>query len=326
MIFLPQMKPASRPALPARRGRRRWLIVASAGLLAVITWVAMTPWPLSLNLMRLYPKRLGSAGAGWAASRPLAVALREPLLGRFVRAYHIDMDEAELPLAAYPSLQALFTRRLKEGLRPQEAPVPGFINSPVDGEVVACGRIEAGRAIQAKGLPYRIEELLKHDPQASRFEGGHYLTLYLSPRDYHRIHVPLSGQVQAVGRVEGELWPVNQASTGHVPRLYERNRRATWVAQGVGPDQGLEVAAVLVGATHVGGVLIDPRWLGGRQLPRDGAFAVDRLPCRAGEDLGTFQFGSTVVLLIGGPRAGQWRAERTAGPVRVGQRLGRFQP
>ena len=284
----------------------------------------MDHWPLSLNLLRLYPKRLGSAAAGWAASRPLPVPLRAPLLGPFARAYHLDLGEAEHPLEAYPSLQALFTRRLKAGLRPQAEPVAGFINSPVDGEMVACGRIEAGQAIQAKGLPYRIEELLKHDPAARRFEGGHYLTLYLSPKDYHRIHVPCSGLVDAVGRVEGELWPVNQASTSHVPRLYERNRRATWVARGTGFDEGLEVAAVLVGATHVGGVIIDPRWLEGRQLPRDGALAVRDLPCQPGEDLGTFQFGSTVVLLIGGPGAAGWAPERTGGPVRVGQRLGRF--
>jgi phosphatidylserine decarboxylase len=292
----------------------------------MISWEAMTPWPLSLNLLRLYPKRVGSAAAGWVASRTLPVPLRAPLLGRFARAYRMDMSEAEQPLEAYPSLQALFTRRLKAGIRPQEGVVPGFVNSPVDGLVVACGRIEAGQAIQAKGLPYRIDELLKHDPDARRFEGGHYLTLYLSPKDYHRIHVPLLGRVGAVGRVEGELWPVNQASTTHVPRLYERNRRATWVAEGIGPDQGLEVAAVLVGATHVGGVLIAPRWLEGRTMPRDGVLAVDGLPCLPGEDLGTFQFGSTVVLLIGGAKAGQWRPVRTEGPVRVGQRLGCFLP
>ena len=286
----------------------------------------MQHWPLSLNLLRLYPKRLGSAAAGWAASRTIPEGLRAPLLGRFVQAYGLDMGEAEHPLEAYPSLQDLFTRRLKPGIRPQEGPAPGCVNSPVDGELVACGRIEAGQAIQAKGLPYRIGELLKHDPGAGRFEGGHYLTLYLSPKDYHRIHVPLHGRVEAVGRVEGELWPVNQASTTHVPRLYERNRRATWVAVGTGADAGLEVAAVLVGATHVGGVVIDPRWLGGRALPRDGALAVPGLPCAPGQDLGTFQFGSTVVLLIGGPEAGQWRPGRTGGPVRVGQRLGRFLP
>lgn len=292
--------------------------------LAVLTLEAMTPWPLSLQLLEFYPKRLSSAVVGWAASRTLPVAWRGPLLGAFARAYRLDLDEAERPLADYPSLQALFTRRLKPGLRPQAEPVPGFVNSPVDGRMVACGRIQAGQAIQAKGLPYRIEELLKHDPRASRFDGGHYLTLYLSPQDYHRIHVPVEGLVDQVSRVEGELWPVNPASTTHVPRLYERNRRAAWVARGAGPDLGLEVAAVLVGATHVGGVLIDPCWLGGRTLPRDGALAVPGLPCAPGQDLGTFQFGSTVVLLIGGPRADQWRPALEAGPVRVGQRLGCF--
>lgn len=291
-------------------------------LLAVLTWGIMQPWPLSLTLLRLYPKRLASAAAGWAASRDLPAALREPVLGRFARAYQLDLGEAELPLAAYPSLQALFTRRLKAGLRPQDAPAPGAVNSPVDGRLIAAGRIQAGQAIQAKGLPYRIGELLKHDPDPARFEGGHYLTLYLSPRDYHRIHVPVQGRVRSVGRVEGELWPVNDASTGHVPRLYERNRRATWVAEGEGPDQGLEVAAVLVGATHVGGVLIDPRWLEGRDLPRDGRLTVAGLPCQPGEDLGTFQFGSTVVLLVGGPEAGRWQPSVGLGPVRVGQRLG----
>ena len=301
---------------------RRLLVLAAA--LAVLTWLAMSPWPIALTLLRLYPKKAGSAAVGWAAGRTLPGALRGAVLGRFVKAYGLDMGEAEHPLAEYRSLQALFTRRLKPGLRPQGDPVPGFVNSPVDGRIIACGRIEAGRAIQAKGLPYGISELLKHDPEAARFEGGHFLTLYLSPRDYHRIHVPVQGRVTAVGRVEGELWPVNDASTAHVPRLYERNRRATWVALGEGPDEGLEVAAVAVGATHVGGVIIDGRWLEGRTLPRDGRFQVSGLPCAPGEDLGTFQFGSTVVLLIGGPGAARWTPLRQEGAIRVGERLGSY--
>ena len=284
----------------------------------------MSPWPVSLQLLRLYPKRAGSAVAGWAAERTLPGWARGPVLGRFAKAYGIDLAEAERPLDGYPSLQAFFTRRLKAGLRPQDGLAPGALNSPVDARIIACGRIERGTVLQAKGLPYRIAELLKHDPAPERFEGGHYLTLYLSPRDYHRIHVPLEGRVTAVGRVEGELWPVNDASTTHVPRLYERNRRATWTAVGTGPDDGLEVAAVLVGATHVGGVVIDGRWREGRELPRDGGFAVGSLPCVPGEDLGTFQFGSTVVLLVGGPRAAGWKPARTGGPVKVGQRLGAY--
>ncbi len=193
--------------------------------------------PLSLRLLRLYPKKMGSSLVGWAATRTLPVFLRTPLLGHFARSYRLDLTEAELPLQDYASLQSLFTRRLKPGLRPQDPGIPGFINSPVDGRIIACGRIEKDLAIQAKGLPYRITELLKHDRDAKRFEGGHYLTIYLAPKDYHRIHVPQNGRVSAVGRVEGELWPVNDASTLNVGRLYERNRRATWVASGTGADE-----------------------------------------------------------------------------------------
>jgi phosphatidylserine decarboxylase len=291
---------------------------------AVLTWGTMSGWPLSLQMLRLYPKRLGSTAAGWLAERPLPRWLRGPLLGGFARHYDINLAEAEYSFEGYPSFQAFFTRRLKPGLRPQEALVPGAVNSPVDARVVACGRIEQGFAIQAKGLPYRISELLKHDPEPGRFEGGYYLTLYLSPKDYHRIHVPLEGKVTAVGRVEGELWPVNDASTAHVPRLYERNRRATWLATGTGADEGLEVAVVMVGATHVGGVIIEDRWREHRNLPEDGGFPVQSLPCIPGEELGTFQFGSTVVLLVTGPRAKDWVPVRRSGAVKMGQRLGLF--
>lgn len=293
------------------------------GIIAlVLTWGIMSGWPLSLNLLRFYPKKLGSSLAGWAATRPMPRWVRSTLLGGFARHYRINLSEAEYPLEQYPDLQSFFTRRLKPGLRPQEALIPGSINSPVDARIVACGRIEADTAIQAKGLPYRVSELLSQDPEARRFEGGHFMTLYLSPQDYHRIHVPLVGHVTAVGHVEGELWPVNEASTNHVPRLYERNRRATWTATGTGHDEGLEVACVLVGATHVGGVLIDGRWLRGRALPKTGSLSVDQLPCQPGDDLGTFQFGSTVVLLVGGAKAASWRPTRTEGVVKVGQRLG----
>ncbi|WP_257309832.1 archaetidylserine decarboxylase [Geothrix fuzhouensis] len=305
-----------------------WPQPARVALVLALLWVAYvllwTPGPLSLRVLGLYPKKLGSRVVGWAAACPLPRAWRQPLLGRFAGHYGINLAEAELPLGDYPSLQALFTRRLKAGLRPQDAATPGGLNSPVDARIIASGRIEADTAIQAKGLSYRVSELLKHEQGAGRFEGGHYLTLYLSPKDYHRIHVPLEGKVSAVSRVEGELWPVNDLSTGAIPQLYERNRRAVWMALGTGPCEGLEVAAVLVGATHVGGVVIDRRWLAGRDLPKDGGFAVDLLPCAPGEDLGTFEFGSTVVLLIGGPRAGDWVPLQTQGNVNVGQRLGAY--
>ncbi|HJW08342.1 MAG TPA: archaetidylserine decarboxylase [Holophagaceae bacterium] len=305
-----------------------WPSPSRLALLLLLLWAAYvlvwTPGPFGLRLLGFYPKKLGSGVVGWAAQRQLPPSWRGPLLGRFAARYQLRMDEAEFPLEQYESLQSLFTRRLKPGLRPQTEAAPGYINSPVDGRVIACGRITEGLAIQAKGLPYRIAELLKHDPQAARFEGGHYLTLYLAPKDYHRIHVPFEGRVTRVERVEGELWPVNDASTGNMPRLYERNRRAAWEAVGTGADEGLEVAAVLVGATHVGGVVIDGRWLDGKALPKDGGFTLPSLPCAPGEDLGTFEFGSTVVLLIGGPRAKDWAPVRSEGDIKVGERLGMY--
>lgn len=311
-------------------GRRKFSISGCMGILFIITlsvviWIGMSSTPLSFQMLRLYPKKSGSAVVGWLASRRLPPPLREVLLGAFVKHYRINLLEAEKELKDYESLQEFFTRRLKPGLRPQSEALPGYVNSPVDGQIIASGRIAKGTILQAKGLPYQVPDLLRHLPTEETFEGGHYLTLYLSPKDYHRIHVPLEGLVNGVARVEGELWPVNEMSTSRVERLYVRNRRSAWLASGTGPDEGLTVAAVLVGATHVGGVILDNRWLEGKELPHNGGFSVEKRPCTPGDDLGTFQFGSTVVLLIGGPKADQWRPIQQEGSVRMGQRLGIFE-
>jgi len=284
----------------------------------------MSDWPLSLNLLRFYPKKLASVCVGWAASRHLPKIIRRTLFRHFVRYYEVDLSEAEKPLEEYKSFQEFFTRRLLPGLRPQDEMLFGAINCPVDGRLIALGRIQSGMLIQAKGLSYRLEELLKHIPLPERFEGGHFLTLYLSPKDYHRIHVPIEGRVQAISKVEGELWPVNDASTTHVHRLYERNRRAVWLAEGRERDDGLLVACVLIGATHVGGCVLDERWLEGRILPNDGGLNVSSIFCSPGDDLGLFQFGSTVVMLVGGAKADSWQPVKQQGVVKVGERLGMF--
>lgn len=282
--------------------------------------------PRSLKLLSFYPKKSASAAVGRLARITLPRALRSSVYGRFARAVGADLDEAERPIDEYATFLDFFTRRLKPGLRPQAAEAPGGINSPVDARLIATGPVEGGTMIQAKGLPYRLFELLAGDPLVPLFEGGHSLTLYLAPKDYHRIHVPLPGRCVAVGRVEGELWPVNEASTASTPRLYVRNRRAYWIGEGTGPCEGLFVGIVLVGATHVGGVVIEDRWLEGRTLPRRGRLAVGALPCAPGDDLGVFELGSTVVLLVGGERKGDWKPSRALGPVKVGERLGSFSP
>lgn len=284
----------------------------------------MTSKPISLQMLSFYPKKAGSFLVGWLSARKLPRSMRGLIFGAFAGHYGIDVSEAEKELKEYESLQEFFTRRLKKGARHQEKAVPGFINCPVDGRIIAYGKVEQGTLIQAKGLSYKVSELLQFIPGTDRFEGGHYLTIYLSPRDYHRIHVPLEGVVTAVSRVEGELWPVNNESTASVEKLYIKNRRAIWIAKGTGNDDGLEVAVVLVGATHVGGVIISDRWLEGHELAKNCGLKINGLPCRSGEDLGTFQFGSTVVLLVGGRNSREWMPFVQQGPVKVGQRLGTF--
>ncbi len=284
------------------------------------------PVPLSLNLLFLYPKKAGSAAVGALARLRLPKALRHPLLGRFAAAVGADLGEAEKDVTEYESILDFFTRRLRPDLRPQAPAAAGGINSPVDGSVIASGRVAEGALLQAKGLSYGLLDLLDGDPLAAELSSAHYQTLYLAPRDYHRIHVPVSGACVAVGRVEGELWPVNAASTAATPRLYVRNRRAYWIARGVREAEGLLVAAVMVAATHVGGVVVDPRWLGGRALPKRGRLPVADLACAPGDDLGAFELGSTVVLLVGGERAPEWEPSRGLGPVKTGERLGAFRP
>ena len=278
------------------------------------------------RLLRFYPKKAGSLLVGALARLRLPAGVRRPLLSRFAAAVGANLDDAEKEPGAYVSFLDFFTRRLRPGLRPQAPAVAGGINSPVDGVLIAEGRVEEGTLIQAKGLPYRLAELLDDDAVASELSDAHYVTLYLAPKDYHRIHVPLSGACVAVGRVEGELWPVNAASTAATPRLYVRNRRAYWIARGTREAEGLVVAAVMVAATHVGGVVVDPRWLAGRALPKRGRLEVAGLPCAPGDDLGAFELGSTVVLLVGGPRAAKWTPARGLGPVKVGERLGSLAP
>ena len=276
------------------------------------------------GLLRLYPRKAGSLAVGALARMRLPEALRGPFLGRFAAALGANLDEAEKDLGAYVSFLDFFTRRLKPDARPQADAVPGGINSPVDGLLIREGRVADGTLVQAKGLAYRLGELVDGDPLAGEFARARYAALYLAPKDYHRIHVPLTGAVLAVGRVEGELWPVNAASTASTPRLYVRNRRAYWLARGAREAEGLTVAIVMVAATHVGGVAVDPRWLSGRALPRRGRLEVANLPCARGDELGAFELGSTVLLLVGGEKAGAWELTRGLGPVKVGERLGRF--
>ena len=251
--------------------------------------------------------------------------LKSLLIENFARIYRIDLSQAVEPnLAAYPHFNAFFTRALRPEVRPLAAD-PQALRCPVDGAISQIGRINAGRVIQAKGQDYAVAELLGLTAaQAAAFEGGSFITIYLSPRDYHRIHMPLTGTLTAMTYVPGRLFSVNHSTAKLVSGLFARNERVVCHFD----TATTELALVLVGAIFVGG--IETVWAGEITPPHSGR-VVQRWDYRAaaaplvlerGAEMGRFNLGSTVIMLLP-PGAVTWDAGLAAGdPVRLGQRLG----
>ena len=230
-----------------------------------------------------------------------AGALTTAFIKWFIKQYKIDMSEAAISEPeAYKTFNAFFTRELKQGLRPinQQANVMAH---PVDGAVSQCGPIEAGNIFQAKGHSYTSQALLGGDKaDAERFEGGDFATIYLAPKDYHRIHMPIKGTLSKMTYVPGDLFSVNPLTAKNVPGLFARNERVVAIFETeIGP-----LAMVLVGATIVAS--IETVWAGtvtppgGKQVfswnyPTTGPEA---LTLEKGAEMGRFKLGSTVVMLF----------------------------
>ena len=246
------------------------------------------------------------------------------LIGWFARRYRVDMSEAQVEdLHAYEHFNAFFTRALKDGARPLEA-APDAVLCPADGAISQLGRIEHGRIFQAKGHSFSAVELLGGDAErAAPFLGGSFATVYLSPRDYHRVHMPLAGTLREMVYVPGRLFSVNQLTAENVPELFARNERVVCLFD---TERG-PMAVVLVGAMIVAS--IETVWAGLVTPPKRAlkSFRYDaaaRAPIHLekGAELGRFKLGSTAIVLFG-PEQVEWAEELAAGsPVRMGQRLG----
>ena len=275
----------------------------------------------SFGLVRALPRRLVSRLVGAAASARVPRALLRPALSLYCRHFDVDLSEADRPLSEYATFNDFFARALRPGLRPLD-PDPAALLSPVDGRVHAAGRVEAGTILQAKGVPYRLEDLLGSADDARLFDGGSFATLYLSPRDYHRIHHPLDGFLARVRHLPGDLWPVNDEAVAAVPRLFARNERAACVGA---TRLGAPFAMVPVGALNVGSIRLTFHPL--RTNRPVHVRAVETLtppaPVRRGEEFGRFEFGSAVVLLLS-PAAGTLLPLESGAVVRVGRAIGRL--
>jgi len=274
---------------------------------------------LLILLLSVLPRHGMSQMAGWLANRTVPTRLRAPLYGAFSRAFGAAPDEAELPLSEYASLNAFFTRRLRPGLRPV---APDALVSPADATVGASGDVAGDVLVQAKGRTYSLSALVGDDALARRLDGGSFVTLYLAPRDYHRVHAPVDGEITAATYIPGQLWPVNAHAVTHVADLFAVNER---IVIAIRPSGGGVVVVVLVGATMVGmtRVVFDDLHTNARRREVQRRTYDPPLPVRAGGPLGHFEFGSTVIIVCS-PDSGELAPLAEWQTVRVGQQVGRL--
>ena len=243
----------------------------------------------------LLPKQAMTRLAGRIASAE-GGAFTTRLIRWFVGRYGVNMAEAAEPdIARYPSFNAFFTRALKPGARPL---AEAKWSCPVDGAISQIGPLEGERLVQAKGHSYTATALLGGEAVLAReFEDGHFATLYLSPRDYHRIHMPAAGRLRRMIHVPGELFSVNPTTARGVPGLFARNERVVCVFDG----ETAPFVMVLVGATVVGSMATT--WHGVVNPPRSGqlrdwTYAPGDVSLSRGQEMGRFLLGSTVVMLF----------------------------
>ena len=275
---------------------------------------------LTTTLTYVLPHRLLSA-----AARRLAYSdhprLRAWLIDTVVRRFGVDLSEAAQPdPASYATFNAFFTRALRPDARIADAD-PDAILMPADGRISQCGPIEAGRIFQAKGRSFTAAELLADETAAAPYADGLFATVYLSPRDYHRVHMPWSGRLMRTVHVPGRLFSVGPAAVARVPRLFARNERLVChFATDFGP-----MAVVMVGALLVSGV--ETVWRG-EEIPAYG----DRVTARdyvggptvelaRFEEMARFNYGSTVIVLLPPGVAALAPGLAAETPVRLGQRL-----
>jgi len=271
--------------------------------------------------IRAIPRRSVSRAVGCLARLPVPRLVLTPALRLYARVYGADLGEAARGVAEYRTFLDFFTRRLRAGARPMPEDAD-LVVSPADGRVHAAGRVEAGTLLQAKGVTYRLDALLGGAEEALAFEGGTQLTVYLSPGDYHRFHWPATGRIHTLRHLPGDLWPVHERAAAALPGLFAANERVVTLGT---LESGATFGVVAVGALDVGSI----RLAGLPVRTNRGAPARVRtwtgldLPVRRGEEMGHFELGSTLVVLLD-RAAGTLDVLPSGARVRVGDGVGRL--
>lgn len=245
-----------------------------------------------VRLQKIVPQKLITCLAGILASTSWPF-VKNFLISRFINAYDVDMSEAKaLSISQYETFNDFFTRELKQGARPVAQDEYSIV-SPADGAISELGVIHQGEMLQAKGINYSVARLLGDEKLASELEGGAFATVYLSPKDYHRVHMPVSGEPLSLKYIPGKLFSVNQRTAENLDSLFARNERLVATFK-----QGQHCfVVVLVGAMIVGGmetVLTGPVSRG----KEAGYLDFEQQPLGKGAELGRFYLGSTAIMLF----------------------------
>lgn len=264
------------------------------------------PWraPLFFRAYRAVPHAVINASFAAVARREHPRFLVRAAIRKWIDAERIDMTQFRDE--EHPTLERFFLRRLRDGARP----IGRGLVSPVDGVVVAEGVIEGDAVLQVKGSPYRLSRLVNgrglHDVALAPFEGGRFLTIFLSPRGYHYVHAPIAGRLHDARWIPGRFFPQNEDALRHIDRIYERNERVVLRLD--------DLLTVMVGASVVGGIHVR----GVDALRRTTPHPLHR-DVEKGEDLGFFTFGSTVVLVL--PKGARAPRVHVGQEVRMGEPL-----
>ncbi|AIX49466.1 archaetidylserine decarboxylase [Pantoea eucrina] len=277
-----------------------------------------------LGLNHILPKKALTELAGWGASRR-GGWLTKAVIDAFVWFYKVDMAEASKPhTGSYRTFNDFFVRPLKEGARPAD-PDASLLALPCDGAISQLGRITGDQIFQAKGHYYTLQALLAgNDELAEKFIDGEFVTTYLAPRDYHRVHMPCNGILREMIYVPGDLYSVNPLTARNIPNLFARNERVICVFD---TDHG-PMVQILVGATIVGS--IETVWAGTVTPPREGVIKRWRYPSAEhdgavvllkGQEMGRFKLGSTVINLFAPDRIKLAESLEAESKTRLGQPL-----
>lgn len=280
---------------------------------------------LFIAFQYIVPQHLLSHLVGWLAETRIGW-IKNLFISKFIKQFNVNMDEAKRHRPEeFENFNDFFTRELKEDIRPIDIN-DNVIVSPADGAISQLGAIENGRVFQAKGQDYSLIELLGGNSEtANDFMGGEFATIYLSPRDYHRLHMPVTGTLREMIYVPGDLFSVNQITAQNVPRLFSRNERVVAIFDTeLGP-----MALVLVGAMIVAG--IETTWAG-RITPFDRRIRSVKYPAQGenqqplviekGEEMGRFFLGSTVVVCFGKDKMHWLDGMKAEQPLRLGESIG----